>query len=87
MDFDYEHAFHCGLPEAYERLLLDAMKGIPLLFMRSEEVDAQWEFITPILEAWQKLPPPKFPNYEAGTWGPTEANRLVEDVQGDWREP
>ena len=87
MDFDYEHAFHCGLPEAYERLLLDAIKGIPLLFMRSEEVDAQWEFITPIIEAWQKLPPPKFPNYAAGTWGPKEANRLVEDVQGEWREP
>jgi glucose-6-phosphate 1-dehydrogenase len=87
MDFDYEHAFHVGLPEAYERLLLDAMKGIPLLFMRSEEVDAQWEFITPIIEAWEKLPPPKFPNYEAGSWGPADANRLVEDVQGDWREP
>jgi glucose-6-phosphate 1-dehydrogenase len=87
MEFDYEHAFHCGLPEAYERLLLDAIKGVPLLFMRTDEVDAQWEFITPIIEAWQKLPPPKFPNYEAGSWGPTEANRLVEDVQGDWRQP
>ena len=52
------------------------MKGIPLLFMRSEEVDAQWEFITPIIEAWQKLPPPKFPNYEAGSWGPEEAESL-----------
>ncbi len=87
MDFDYEQAFHVGLPEAYERLLLDAIKGIPMLFMRSDEVDAQWEFITPILEAWQKSPPKNFPNYAAGTWGPEEANRLVEDVQGEWREP
>jgi glucose-6-phosphate 1-dehydrogenase len=87
MEFDYEQAFHVGLPEAYERLLLDAIKGIPLLFMRSEEVDAQWEFITPILEAWQKQPPPKMPNYAAGSWGPEEAGRLVQDVQGEWREP
>jgi glucose-6-phosphate 1-dehydrogenase len=87
MEFDYEHAFHVGLPEAYERLLLDALKGIPLLFMRSEEVDAQWEFITPIIEAWQKQPPPKFPNYEAGSWGPADADRLTTGCQGKWREP
>ena len=87
MDFDYEQAFHVGLPEAYERLLLDAIKGIPLLFMRSDEVDAQWDFITPILQAWEKTAPPKLPNYAAGTWGPEAANRLVNDVQGEWREP
>ncbi len=88
MEFDYEHAFHVGLPEAYERLLLDAMKGIPLLFMRSDEVDAQWEFITPIIEAWQKQLPPKFPNYEAGTWGPADADKLGRPTdQGKWREP
>lgn len=87
MEFDYDRAFHVGLPEAYERLVLDAIKGIEMLFMRSEEVDAQWEFITPILEAWQKQPPPKFPNYAAGTWGPEEANRLVTDIQGGWRTP
>jgi glucose-6-phosphate 1-dehydrogenase len=86
MEFDYEQSFHCGLPEAYERLLLDALKGIPLLFMRSDEVDAQWEFITPIIEAWQKQKP-KFPNYEAGTWGPADASSLTEGCQGSWREP
>jgi glucose-6-phosphate 1-dehydrogenase len=87
MDFDYEQAFHVGLPEAYERLVLDAIKGVPLLFMPSDEVTAQWEFITPILDAWQKSPPPKFPNYAAGTWGPEEANKLLADRQGGWREP
>ncbi len=86
MEFDYEHAFHVGLPEAYERLLLDALKGIPLLFMRSDEVDAQWEFITPIIEAWQKQGP-KFPNYEAGTWGPSDADKLTAGCQGNWRDP
>lgn len=87
MDFDYQEAFHVPLPEAYERLLLDAVKGNQLLFMRSEELDAQWAFVTPILEAWQKQPPPKFPNYAAGTWGPTDADRLLEDCQGGWRRP
>ncbi len=87
MEFDYEQAFHVGLPEAYERLVLDAIKGIPLLFMRSDEVDAQWEFITPIIEAWQKQPPPKFPNYAVGTWGPAEADKLMQGVQGEWRTP
>ncbi|MCC7085643.1 MAG: glucose-6-phosphate dehydrogenase [Pirellulales bacterium] len=87
MDFDYEQTFHDGLPEAYERLVLDAIKGVPLLFMSSDEVDAQWEFITPILDAWQNAPPPKFPNYEAGTWGSKEADQLLADRQGGWRKP
>lgn len=87
MDFDYGQAFHVGLPEAYERLLLDAIKGVELLFMRSEEVDAQWEFITPILEAWQNQAPQDFPNYAAGSWGPVAADRLVTDCRGGWRQP
>jgi glucose-6-phosphate 1-dehydrogenase len=87
MEFDYKTSFAQPLPEAYERLILEAIKGQPLLFMRSDEVDAQWEFITPILEAWQKQPPPKFPNYAAGTWGPAEANRLFDGAHGPWREP
>jgi glucose-6-phosphate 1-dehydrogenase len=67
--------------------VLDAIKGVPLLFMPSDEVRAQWEFITPILEGWQKSPAPKLPNYQAGTWGPEEANKLIADRQGGWREP
>jgi glucose-6-phosphate 1-dehydrogenase len=55
--------------------------------MRSEELDAQWTFITPILEAWAKSPPPALPNYDAGTWGPAEADRLTEDCHGGWRQP
>jgi glucose-6-phosphate 1-dehydrogenase len=87
MEFNYEQAFHEGLPEAYERLVLDAIKGIPLLFMRSDEVDAQWDFITPIIEQWQKQPLPNFPNYAAGSWGPDESKKLVTDVLGEWRQP
>jgi glucose-6-phosphate 1-dehydrogenase len=86
-DFDFGQAFKLVLPEAYERLLLDALRGDPTLFMRSDELEAAWEFITPILEEWQRQPPRDFPNYRAGTWGPTEANRLLEGFPEGWREP
>jgi glucose-6-phosphate 1-dehydrogenase len=86
-EFDYGKSFHRPLPEAYERLLLDVLRGDSTLFMRSDELEAAWEFITPILEAWRNAPPPDFPNYAAGTWGPAEADRLVEGCQGGWRRP
>jgi glucose-6-phosphate 1-dehydrogenase len=87
-DFDYGKAFDGKLPEAYERLILDALRGDATLFMRSDEVEAAWEFVTPILDAWQQQPASDFPNYEAGTWGPAEADRLIQDCcQGGWRRP
>ena len=86
-EFDYDGSFPQGLPEAYERLLLDALRGDATLFMRSDEVEAAWEFITPILEAWRGGPPPEFPNYAAGTWGPAEANQLAAGYPGGWRHP
>ncbi len=84
-EFDYNKAFRQGLPEAYERLLLDALRGDATLFTQSEELTAAWEFITPILEAWHAEMPPQFPNYAAGTWGPLEAERLVQGLPGGWR--
>jgi glucose-6-phosphate 1-dehydrogenase len=86
-EFDYDKSFHRALPEAYERLLLDALRGDPTLFMRSDELEAAWEFITLILGAWREAPPPEFPNYAAGTWGPAEARRLAEGCPGGWRHP
>jgi glucose-6-phosphate 1-dehydrogenase len=87
-DFDYGKSFPLvTLPEAYERLLLDALRGDATLFMRSDELAAAWEFVTPILEAWSAGPPPEFPNYPAGSWGPPEANALVENCTGGWRRP
>ena len=74
-NFNYDDYFQCELPEAYERLLLDALRGDATLFMRSDELIAAWEFITPILEAWQDQSP-QFPNYEAGSWGPKAADEL-----------
>jgi glucose-6-phosphate 1-dehydrogenase len=87
LGFDYEQTFHQELPEAYERLLLDALRGDATLFIRPDELEAAWEFVTPILQAWGEGPPPEFPNYATGTWGPAEAERLAEGFSGGWRHP
>ncbi len=86
-EFDFGQSFHTELPEAYERLLLDALRGDATLFMRSDELEAAWEFATPILESWRASMPSQFPNYAAGTWGPHEADRLIEDRACGWRHP
>jgi glucose-6-phosphate 1-dehydrogenase len=76
MDFPYGSAFPAASPEAYERLLLDVMAGNSALFTRRDEVELEWEFVTPILEAWAKEKPPDFPNYAAGTWGPVPSQEF-----------
>jgi glucose-6-phosphate 1-dehydrogenase len=85
MDFRYGSSFGGAPPEAYERLLLDAMLGDSTLFIRADEVEYSWRFITPLIEQWATEPPPKFPNYPAGTWGPTEADALFDGTEGGWR--
>ena len=87
MDFDYHKAFGAEPPEAYERLLLDAMKGDATLFARGDWVDLSWELLEPVVQAWGKGDPRKFPNYEAGTWGSAEADTLLEREGRDWRRP
>ena len=84
MDFRYGSAFAVPPPEAYERLLLDVMLGDPSLFTRTDEVDNAWQFIDPILDAWSRgvAPPAQYP---AGTWGPPEADRLIERDGMAWR--
>jgi len=86
-EFGYGHSFHAELPEAYERLLLEALRGDATLFMRSDELEAAWEFVTPILDAWNAALPPQFPNYAAGSWGPPEADHLIADRAGGWFRP
>ncbi|MBA4190954.1 MAG: glucose-6-phosphate dehydrogenase [Planctomycetaceae bacterium] len=86
MAFGYAGSFDEPVPEAYERLLLDALRGDPTLFLRSDEVTAAWAFVDPIVAAW-KNGSPAFPNYAAGTWGPAEADRLVSGCRAGWREP
>ena len=85
MDFDYGHAFGGEPPEAYERLLLDAMKGDATLYARGEWVDMAWELLGPVLDAWSAGDATKFPNYEAGTWGPSEADKLPARDGRRWR--
>lgn len=85
MDFRYGSTFGSDPPEAYERLLLDAMLGDATLFIRADEVDYSWQLFTPMLEAWVNGPPPRFPNYEPGTWGPQEADTLFVDSDTSWR--
>jgi glucose-6-phosphate 1-dehydrogenase len=72
-------------PSAYETLLLDAMQGDATLFARSDEVEAAWGIVDEILKAWAELPPPSFPNYDAGAAGPDVANALIEADGRRWR--
>lgn len=76
MVFDYDKC-STQTPEAYETLLLDAMRGDATLFMRSDQVEEAWDVITPILEAWESRDSLDFPNYAAGTWGPESAEALI----------
>jgi glucose-6-phosphate 1-dehydrogenase len=85
MDFYYGSSFDVRSPEAYERLLLDALRGDASLFTRSDEVDYAWRFITSIHDGWAELPRPTFPNYFPFTDGPDEANRLMHGVASGWR--
>jgi glucose-6-phosphate 1-dehydrogenase len=84
MDFLYGGTFRTGLPEAYERLILDAMLGDATLFTRTDEVEEQWSLVDAIVAAWRR-DRPNFPNYPAGTWGPRSADELIERDGRSWR--
>lgn len=84
MDFQYGSFFGATPPEAYERLLCDCMLGDNTLFARSDEVMAAWALLTPVLEQWQQQAPLIFPNYNSGTWGPKEADALLERSGHQW---
>jgi glucose-6-phosphate 1-dehydrogenase len=86
MDMSYGAAFLEEAPEAYERLLLDAMVGDPTLFIRSDEVDQAWQIVQPILTTWQERQVP-LAGYAAGTWGPRQADQLIERDGRQWRRP
>jgi glucose-6-phosphate 1-dehydrogenase len=87
MRFSYEEAFETEPPEAYETLLLDVMEGDATLFKRTDQVEAAWTIVTPILEAWTITMPIDFPNYDAGTWGPEAAERLIAQDGRSWFFP
>ena len=85
MDFDYKTYFGAEHGTGYERLLRDCMVGDATLFQRADMVEAGWNVIQPILDVWHALPPRGFPNYAAGSWGPVEAEELLEKDGRQWR--
>jgi glucose-6-phosphate 1-dehydrogenase len=84
MEFRYGTSFMSESPEAYERLILDAMRGDATLFTRNDEIEALWGIIDPILTAWQEDNSSPIPQYEAGSAGPSEADALLEEGH-TWR--
>jgi len=84
MEMKYVEAFGGQPPEAYERLLLDAMRGDATLFSRRDAVEASWAWITPILEHFEQHPPADFPNYEPGSWGPETCHELMRRDHRSW---
>src|SRR6202171_2033799 len=86
MDFDYCTYFGLEHSTGYERLLRDCMAGDATLFQRSDMVEAGWSVIQPILDVWRALPARGFPNYSAGSWGPPEAEELLERDGRIWRK-
>lgn len=84
MDFSYQDSFNVASPEAYERLLLDAMKGDATLFTRQDEIEESWNILKPIYDVWTGVKPPTLFTYSAGTWGPKEANELIRKFNFNW---
>ncbi len=86
MDFQFDEAFGGELPEAYERLLLDVLRGDSTLFTRSDELEEAWRFVDPVLEYWESSAIKPEP-YAAGTWGPARADQLLAATGRKWRKP
>lgn len=84
MEFNYNESYPTGTPEAYETLLLDIMLGDATLFMRSDQVEAAWEILTPILEKWESNPSVTYPNYAAGMKGPEDSEALIAKDGHNW---
>ncbi len=84
MVFNYKDTFRFHIPEPYERLLLDVIRNNLTLFVREDEIEAMWEVVDPIIARWESQQSPGFPNYAAGTWGPADAARLVEQEGRSW---
>ncbi len=86
MDFSYNEAFGEQATPAYETLLLDVMIGEATLFTRSDEVEAAWRVVDPLIQYWEKNRPKRMPTYAAGSWGPRQAEELIEEDGVEWRE-
>jgi glucose-6-phosphate 1-dehydrogenase len=87
MRFSYRESFAAPSPDAYETLLWDVMKSDATLFMRADQVEAAWQLLMPVLEAWETIPPGDFPNYAAGSWGPEAVQGLLAQQEHRWPPP
>ena len=87
MTFTYADTWEKAVPEAYERLLMDVIRGDPTLFTRSDEVEAAWRIVDPILQAWEGRGDSPLYFYEAGSWGPQEAESLLLEPGTEWHVP
>ncbi len=87
MDFQYSDLTNAHVPAAYERLLLDVIKGDATLYARGDSVEEAWRFVDPILKAWENNPKIKVYGYPAGTWGPAVVSKLIESDDVTWRNP
>jgi glucose-6-phosphate 1-dehydrogenase len=87
MDFSYAEAFGETAAPAYETLLLDVMIGEMTLFTRSDEVEAAWKIIDPLLAYWEERPSEPMPSYSSGSWGPQQAAELIASDGAEWRQP
>jgi glucose-6-phosphate 1-dehydrogenase len=87
MHFRYKTTFGSNTPEAYERLVLDAMIGDGTLFIRGDETEASWKLVTPVHEWWNALGIRGMETYAAGSWGPLAAERLLWKNKHQWRRP
>ena len=85
MHFRYKTAFGAEVPEAYETLLLDALIGDATLFARHDFAETAWQLITPVHERWASAGGSALPTYEAGEWGPSEADHLLAREGHRWR--
>jgi glucose-6-phosphate 1-dehydrogenase len=85
MEFHYREGFReIEIPEAYERLLLDALQGDASLFTRSDGIDLSWKLMDPIVQGWEGSDAPPLTVYEKGSWGPKEADRFLERDGRAW---
>ncbi len=87
MDFHYSDLTDVHVPAAYERLLLDVIKGDATLYARGDSVEEAWRFVEPILNAWKNNPKIKVYGYPAGTWGPNVVSKLIDSDRVTWRNP
>jgi glucose-6-phosphate 1-dehydrogenase len=87
MDFNYMEHFRERISTGYERLLFDCMIGDATLFQRADMVEASWKIVDPVLDVWSAIPARAFPNYSAGSWGPSEADELLAADDRAWKNP